>query len=78
MYFLPKNRRKDELVAYYLERLLNDPVPNIRFATVELISTLYKKHDCQLKLYDKLEERFEKETESDVKEALDSLLNIAL
>lgn len=78
MYFLPKNRRKDDLIVYYLEKLLNDPVANIRFATVELIDTLYKKHDCQLKFYDKLEDRFEKEKESDIKEALDSLLNIAL
>lgn len=78
MYFIPKNRRKDELIVYYLEKLLNDPVSNIRFATVELIDLLYKKHDCQLKLYDKLEDCFEKEKEADVKEALDSLLNIAL
>lgn len=78
MFFLPKNRRKDELIIYYFEKLLNDPVPNIRYSTVELIDSLYKHHDCQLKIYDKLEERFEKETESDIKEALDSLLNIAL
>lgn len=43
-----------------------------------MIASLYKHSDCSLKLYDKIEGQIEKESETDVKEALNDLLNVVL
>jgi hypothetical protein len=74
---LPRNRRKDDLVIFYAKALLNDQVVNIRYVAADLICKLYQNYSCPLSFYDILEERYEKETEEDVKQAIDEALNVA-
>lgn len=78
MYHLPKDRRKDDLIVYYIDKLLKDRVVNIRFATLDMIRRIYTTGECNLKLYDLIEECCDSEIETDVQQAMEDLLNVVL
>lgn len=63
---------------YYIEKLLKDKVANVRFSTVDMIHRLYDGGECTLKVYDIVEVCCDSETENDVQQAMEDLLNVVL